>query len=105
MDRTAEEATRQQRDDDGQDSFEKKTRAGHRTKSRTKAGTEPEKKAEIVTCRVRKNSASGGKKDAAALDADFGASEAQGQAPGGTSRGLTAPLPQYTCACLRLRVF
>ena len=61
MDRTAEEATRQQRDDDGQDSFEKKTRAGHRTKSRTKAGTEPGKKAEIVTCRVRKNSASGGK--------------------------------------------
>ena len=40
----------------------KKTRAGHRTKSRTKAGTEPEKKAEIVTCRVRKNSASGGQR-------------------------------------------
>ena len=62
MDRTAEEATRQQRDDDGQDSFEKKTRAGHRTKSRTEAGTEPGKKAEIVTCRVRKNSASGGQR-------------------------------------------
>ena len=40
----------------------KKTRAGHRTKSRTEAGTEPEKKAEIVTCRVRKNSASGGQR-------------------------------------------